>query len=189
MARRLTADDKLMMELQEKMTNLDIESWLEHDFLSTEWWLQLAMFAVPWLIFTRLARRERLPELALYGSWVLILAETLDHIGFELGLWYYPTELAPLFPRFEEVNLSALPVIYMLVYQYFSTWKRFTIAITVTAVIFTLAAEPALVWLGLYTPLHWKPYYGVPIYVAIGVVLKWLVGKVFALAGRTGGTR
>lgn len=188
MARELTPDDKLMMALQEKMTRLDIETWLEHDFLSTEWWLQLAMFIIPWLFFIRLAKRERLPELVLYGSWVLILAETLDHIGYEVGLWYYPTELAPLFPRFEEVNLSALPVIYMLVYQYFPSWKRFTVAITVTAVIFTLAAEPALVSLGLYTLLLWKPYYGLPIYIAIGLVLKWFVQKVFALAGRKAGT-
>ncbi len=178
-----------MLELQEKMTKLDIESWLDHDFLSIEWLLQLAIFVIPWLVFIRLAKREQLPELALYGSWVLILAETLDHIGYELGLWYYPTELAPLFPRFEEVNLSALPVIYMLVYQYFPSWKRFTVALIVIAVIFTLAAEPALVWLGLYTPLHWKPYYGLPIYVAIGVVLKWLVAKVLGLAGRSTGTR
>ncbi|MDT8900579.1 CBO0543 family protein [Anaeroselena agilis] len=179
-ARGLTQDDKLMMELQEKMTDLDIKSWLEQDFLSAGWWIQLAMFIVPWIIFARLAKRDRLPELALYGSWVLIAAETLDHIGYELGVWYYPTELAPLFPRFEEVNLSALPVIYMLVYQYFPAWKRFVAVLFVVAVLFTLAAEPALIWLGLYTPLHWKPYYGLPIYVAIGVVLKWLVGKVFA---------
>lgn len=184
MARELTSDDKLMMALQEKMTRLDIESWLDHDFLSTEWWLQLVIFIIPWLFFIRLARRDRLPELALYGSWVLILAETLDHIGYELGLWYYPTELAPLFPRFEEVNLSALPVIYMLVYQYFPSWMRFTVAISITAVIFTLAAEPALIGLGLYNLLHWKPYYGLPIYIAIGLLLKWLVDKVFKVAGR-----
>jgi hypothetical protein len=176
-----------MLELQEKMTDLDIASWLEHDFLSPEWWLQLAMFIIPWLIFARLAKREQLPELALYGSWVLILAESLDHIGYELGFWYYPAELAPLFPRFEEVNLSALPVIYMLVYQYFPAWKQFAIAITVTAVLFTLAAEPALVGLGLYVPLHWKFYYGLPIYVVIGILLKWFVAQLFRLAGRRAG--
>ncbi len=184
MAKNLSPDDKLMIELQEKMTRLDIQSWLEHDFLSTEWWIQLVMFVIPWLVFVRLAKREQLPELVLYGSWVMILAEALDHIGYELGYWFYPTEIAPLFPRFEEVNLSALPVIYMLVYQYFPSWKRFTIAITVTAVIFTLAAEPALIHLGLYTPLTWKPYYGLPIYIAIGLALKWLVEKTFRLAGR-----
>jgi hypothetical protein len=173
-----------MLELQEKMTRVDIESWLDHDFLSTEWWLQLVMFILPWFVFWRFAKREKLPELALYGSWVLVLAESLDHVGYELGFWFYPAELAPLFPRFEEVNLSALPVIYMLIYQYFPTWKGFTAAITVMALIFTLAAEPALIALGLYTPLHWKPYYGLPIYIAIGLMLKWLVDKVFALAGR-----
>lgn len=115
---------------------------------------------------------------------MLVLAESLDHVGYELGFWFYPTELAPLFPRFEEVNLSALPVIYMLIYQYFPTWKGFTTAITVMAAIFTMAAEPALVALGLYTPLHWKPYYGLPVYIAIGLTLKWLVNKVFAQAGR-----
>lgn len=184
MAKELTPDDRLMLELQEKTTRLDIESWLDRDFLSPEWWLQLALFIIPWLVFARWAKRERLPQLALFGSWVVVLAEALDHLGYELGLWYYPVELAPLFPRFEEVNLSALPVIYMFVYQYFPTWGRFIAAITVMAVVFTLGAEPALIELGLYTPLRWKPYYGAPIYIAIGLILKWLVDKVFALAAR-----
>ena len=116
MARELTPDDKLMLELQEKTTRLDIESWLDDDFLSTEWWIQVVLLVIPWLVFARLAKRDRLPELALYGSWVLVIAEALDHLGYELGLWYYPVELAPLFPRFEEVNMSALPVIYMLLF-------------------------------------------------------------------------
>lgn len=184
MVRELTPDDKLMLELQEKMTRLDIESWLNNDFLSTEWWIQVVLLVIPWLVFARLAKRDRLPEMALYGSWVLVIAEALDHLGYELGLWYYPVELAPLFPRFEEVNMSALPVIYMLLFQYYRPWGKFAAALTVMAVVFTLAAEPALVGLGLYMPLRWEPYYGLPIYIAIGLFLRWLVEKVFALAAR-----
>ncbi|GEM_PF-4777654 len=47
MARELTPDDKLMLELQEKTTRLDIESWLDDDFLSTEWWIQVVLLVIP----------------------------------------------------------------------------------------------------------------------------------------------
>lgn len=167
------------------MTQTDIRSWLNHDYLSLQWFILLAIFIVPWLLFYKLARREKLPELLLFGSWVAICSEILDHLGFELGLWFYPIELAPLFPRFEEVNLSTLPVAYMLIYQYFPSWKGFAVAMLAMAALFTLVAEPALVWLGLYMPLKWKMFYGLPIYAAIGLGLKWLVHKVYAGTNQT----
>ena len=186
MKHELTPDDKLMMELQRRMGEVDIRSFWTHDYLSLQWLILLAAFILPWLIFYKLARRQQLPELLLFGTWVALISELLDHIGFELGLWFYPVELAPLFPRFEEVNLSTLPVAYMLIYQYFPAWKGYTVAIAVMAALFTMVAEPALAYLGLYLPLRWEYYYGVPIYIAIGLFIKWLVGRVYAAAGRQG---
>jgi hypothetical protein len=176
-----TANEK-MKQLVSQMTELDIQSWLAFDVFSGEWWLQLVMFSIPWLIFFKLADRRRLPELLLLGTWALIVAETLDHIGFELGLWYYPVELLPLFPRFEEVNLATLPVTYMLIYQYYPQWGRYLTALTVMSALFVGLAEPALVRLGLYEPITWEFYYGFPIYILIGLALKYLVQKTYSIA-------
>jgi len=35
-------------------------------------------------------------------------------------------------------------------------------------------------------PLRWEPYYGLPIYIVIGLFLRWLVEKVSALAAGRG---
>lgn len=159
-----------------------MEEWLNYDLFTWEWWLLVAVFILPWILFIKLVKKKYLPQTILYGTFIVIISESFDHIGYELGLWTYTVEILPLFPRFEEVNFSVLPVTYMLLYQYFPDWKPFTISLVIAAAAFTFIAEPALMSLGLYEVLNWKPAYGFPIYVSIGLFVKWLVQTIYAIA-------
>jgi hypothetical protein len=175
-----------MIQLHQELSRLDIEDWLTYDLFSKEWWIIIFSFFTPWVIFVKLVKRDRLPELVLFNLCILIICETLDHLGYELGLWFYPVEMLPLFPRFEEVNLSALPVTYTLIYQYYSDWKRYSIALVIMSSIFVFLAEPVLIKMNLYQPLHWNPVYGFPVYIAIGLVVKWFVQALYSAALKSG---
>lgn len=171
-----------VLELTLEITQLDLYEWRYLDLFTWRWWLLLITLILPWIIFIKRVEKKHLPETLLFGLLVTIISETFDHIGYELGMWTYQVEVFPLFPRFEEVNFSTLPVTYMLIFQSYKDWKKYFQAITIAAAIFTWIAEPALIWLDLYTPLKWVISYGFPIYVAIGLFCKWAVEKIHAVA-------
>ena len=174
------------LELTLELTRLNLYGWQHFDLFTWQWWLLVTVFIIPWIFFVKMVDKTQLPETLLLGSWVLIISESFDHIGYELGMWIYLVEIFPLFPRFEEVNFSALPVTYMLIYQKFPDWKRFTFAIAIAAGIFTWICEPILIWLDLYNPIKWNINYGFPIYIAIGLCTKWGTQTVCNLAKSKG---
>lgn len=171
-----------ILELTMEITRLDIYEWRYLDLFTWQWWLLLTIFILPWIVFIKRVDRKQLPKTMLLGLIVMIISETFDHIGYELGLWTYLVEIFPLFPRFEEVNFSTLPVAYMLIFQSYKDWKTYAKAIAITAGIFTWIAEPILIWLNLYAPLKWVPSYGFPIYLFIGLFSKWIIEKVYEIA-------
>jgi hypothetical protein len=171
-----------VLELTLEISRLDIYEWRYLDLFTWQWWLLLIVLILPWIVFIKMVDKRSLPETLLFGSWVMIISETFDHIGYELGMWTYSVEVFPLFPRFEEVNFSVLPVTYMLIYQTHRDWKKYVQVIAIAAGIFTWICEPILIWLELYVPLTWIPAYGFPIYVAIGVITKWGTQKIYRLA-------
>ncbi|RYD03459.1 hypothetical protein N752_19970 [Desulforamulus aquiferis] len=93
----------------------------------------------------------------------------------EFDLWDYKYQLVPLFDIFITYDMSIMPVIYMAIYQKFDKWKSFIIANTIVAAIFAFISEPLLVWLDFYLLLKWKYIYSFPIYIAIAIVLKWVM--------------
>lgn len=76
-----------------------------------------------------------------------------------------------------EVDLGFLPVIYMLIYQYFPDWIKFTIAISITAVIIAFMGEPLAIRLDIYEMNNWKHIYSFPLYIALGLI-KMILKKI-----------
>jgi hypothetical protein len=107
----------------------------------------------------------------------MYLATMLDATGTELKLWGYSYKEVPLYNRLMAVNTGALPVIYMLVYQYATNWKRFIVVSTIAAAAFSFIFEPFFQWLGIYNTYHWKSIYSFPIYILLGVLIKGLIEK------------
>jgi len=70
-----------------------------------------------------------------------------------------------------------MPIFYMIIYQYFTKWKTFLIAITIMAFIFAFILEPLTAWLGIYKLYHWKYWYSFLPYILIGIVIKFLIDK------------
>lgn len=157
------------------------ENWLNHDLFSWQWFLLVFVTIAAWVIFWKLADKRRLDELLLYGMIIMAITINLDEIGTELLLWTYPIKIMPLFPRMIAVDHAAVPVIYTLVYQYFDTWKGFTWAMLGVAASFSFIAEPMLELMDLYAVDNWKHYYGIPIYVLMAVMSRYIVKKVYQI--------
>ena len=158
-----------------------IDNWLDTDFNTSAWWFLLVLFIISLAVWWRLVDKSRLLELSFYGFVVMTVSIWLDQVGYELGLWYYPVDLLPVFPPSTTIDYVMIPVIYALVYQYCRSWKSFLIATVLMAGVFSFVLEPLMSKFGMYVVVNWSSYYSFPIYIAIAVVMKAIVGKMKAI--------
>ena len=158
-----------------------IDNWLDTDFNTLSWWFEVALAIVCLFVWWKLVDKERLLELSFYGFSIMTVSIWLDQVGYELGVWYYPVDLIPVFPPSTAIDYIMLPVIYALVYQYYSPWKSFLIATFLMSGIFSFILEPLLEKFGFYVPVEWMTYYSFPIYISIGILMKMTIEKIKAI--------
>ncbi len=164
---------------QLELTNARVAEWLQSEAFRLKWWILLGLFFITVFIMWKKADKTRLVELTIYSAIIVIFIIVLDELGEELTLWVYPVDIIPLFPPITAVDITCMPLVYMLIYQYFGTWGKFLIATLIMSTVFCFVFEPIFVWGGIYTMLKWKSYYGLPLYFAIAVVAKWGVGVIY----------
>jgi hypothetical protein len=163
---------------QQKMTDLRIDYFFQEVLFSFQWWFLIAMTIVSWVTWWKLVDRERLKTILLCGLLIMVLTIVFDDIGLTMSLWTYPYQVILFMSRMNAVDMAILPVAYMLIFQFYPRWKSYTIAIFLFALFAAFIAEPLFAALGMYIKLKWQYAYSVPIYVAMGVFVKWLINKV-----------
>lgn len=170
------SDEQIAYTLKH-LTYARIDNWIDTDFNTLGWWLQIALLVITLLVWWKLVDKKRLVELTFYGFAIMTVSIWLDEAGYELGLWYYPIDLIPVFPPSTAIDYVMLPAIYALVYQYCSSWRSFIIGTSILAGLFSFILEPLLVKFGFYVPICWNYYYSFPAYIAIGILMRITVEK------------
>ncbi|HEU4964226.1 MAG TPA: CBO0543 family protein [Bacilli bacterium] len=166
-----------VIKAHEQLTATNIAYWTHNTFLTYQWWILVGVLVIPWVIWYFVHDKSRNPELVPKAFLVMIIASLMDSMGTELHAWGYPHELLPLLPRALAFDLGLLPVMYMLLCQYFVTIKRFLIATLVMALFLAFVGEPITIALKVYKPFFWRPYYSFPIYFLLAVVMRWITAK------------
>jgi len=174
-----------LAEMMRLVSQARIEHWLGKDFGSWRWWVLLALLIVPWYIWYRLVDKKRIVEFVLFGLILMGFTVTLDELGFVLSLWNYPVDVIPIFPRLTSIDYTVVPIIYMLTYQYFSTWKSFFWALVVISSVFSFVVEPIIVYLGFYVLIKWLYLYSLIVYIVMGLLSLWIARTLFDIARRS----
>ena len=169
---------------QWELTQARINEWLQSEVFRYKWWILLALFFITTFLLWKKADKTRFVELSIYTAIVVIFVIVLDELGEELTLWVYPVDIIPLFPPISAVDISCMPLVYMVIYQRFGTWGKFLIATLIMSTVFCFVFEPVFVWGGIYTMITWKSYYGFPIYIGIAVAAKWMVNGIYKVKER-----
>ncbi|OIJ22432.1 hypothetical protein BKP45_07300 [Anaerobacillus alkalidiazotrophicus] len=170
-----------IVNLREILKETNVQYWLNENLFTFPWWFLLITMILFWVIWWIIVDKSKLMEILLYGIMATVIVILLDVIGVSLMLWGYPNMLTPLIPPIFAIDVGHLPVLYMALYQYFPSWKSFLAAMIIAAFVFAFIFEPFTVWLGIYELNNWKYIYSFPIYILIGVFLKWLLIKVKCL--------
>jgi hypothetical protein len=170
----------VIRNIEDKLDEMKEQYWIHHDLFTIQWWLLLVIFILPWIVWWRYVDKNRLKEILLFGSILMLLIGLMDDLGVNLHLWSYPYKLVQILPRLVTVDYGVLVIAHMTLYQFFNKWKSFFIANIIMAAIFTFICEPLTVWVGIYELDNWKYIYSFPIYIAKAVFVKWFIQlKVF----------
>lgn len=85
---------------------------VKDEFITTwQWWIGLALFIIPWLVWIKYRKKDSTGRLLLAGLLIIILSLTIDLAALSLGLWSYPLIIIPLAPfLFLPYHFSLAPV-------------------------------------------------------------------------------
>lgn len=150
--------------------------WEEKMFLEWHWWINLALAALPWIVWAKVRKKESTYRLLLGGFIVLILSSFLDFVGILAGLWGYNYKIAPMIPPYIPWDFTLLPVTAMLFFQYKSNINTY-IKAAVFSALASFIVQPFFTWMGLYNPQNWKHYYSFPIIFVIYLIGNWFVTR------------
>jgi len=165
---------QMIYDTDQHLTQLRVEKWLNLDLFSWQWWILVVLLILPWLIWWKYADKKRLPEIFIVGLMVLILSSYMDAILSELSLWNYHYWVIPYWPRLISADFSFIPVCFMLVYQKYRTWPSYLAANAVLAFLLAVPTEMILVWADIFQMNLWRSYYGIPIFFAMGILVRLL---------------
>ena len=171
--------------VQWQLTSVRFDEWFKGDLFRLRWWALLFIFLFCSFAWWKLIDKSKFNEIMIYASLVSIMILVLDELGEEMTLWYYPTDIFPLFPPMQAINLVCLPFVYSMMFQYFKTWKSFIIASIIMSVISCFVLEPLFVWGGIYQTISWKSYYGLPLYFFIAISARAAVLKILSIERRS----
>lgn len=155
----------------------DINHWLNYEVLTWNWWILVAFIIIPLIMFIKFIDRNRLLEILLFGTLVIIPTSMLDAIGNDLKFWVYPVQFLPITPRALAFDIFMVGVTFMLLYQYFIKWHSYLIALLLTALCFAFVGEPVSKALNLVYYIKWKYYYSFFYYIVLGIVVRAIVNK------------
>jgi len=174
--------DEQAVEMTKQVTQAQIEFWRHETLFHWQFWFLLVLLIIPWFIWYKLSDKKRFVSLGIFLLLYMILAITFDEVFTALSLRYYPHKLIPLLTRLTATDYSVVPILFTLAYQWFVPWKRFFGAITVMTMFISFVGEPLFKLLGLYVLIKWKYYYGFPVLLAMGLLSKWIVDTIMAVA-------
>jgi hypothetical protein len=172
----------IMNDLQREYAQLAIENWLTDGLFTWTWWFLISATVIPWLIFFYLLDRSRALSIWLFGLMQILITTFTDDLGSELNIWVYPIKFVPVSLIAMPFDFSIIPVFFMLVYQYFKTWRTFSMALFGVSLIFSFVGEPLSVWVGAVSYHGWKYYHSFIFYIFSGMFAraftqKWIIAE------------
>ncbi|MZQ86364.1 hypothetical protein GQF01_30105 [Paenibacillus sp. 5J-6] len=162
-------------ELNVKESRLELDYWLQHDVFSFQWWIIVIINVLFVALLLILMDRKRTLSTVLTFMTGFIIVGAVDQVGKFFDLWRYPHQLIPFTENLNAVDFFVIPSIFAYMYQKFSTWKSFLIAIVVASLVISYVGEPIFVSLDMYELVRWSYWKSFFVLVGIAILMKGVV--------------
>lgn len=100
-------------------------------------------------------RQKRLFEILAYGLLWAAMATWLDILGTSNGMWEYPFKLSYRVSCLLPADVSVIPVLYMLLYQYGERWRTFLLGSVMVSTLISNIFEPLFLKMNMLNLITW----------------------------------
>lgn len=158
---------EMIYQARAALHELILTKWLEEDVFSPRWWSMVILVALSYWVCFKLFDKRRMSKLFLFGSLLTVGASVYETVGINFLLWVCATPIFPIIPCLFVPYLTILPVYYMLIFQYTTTWKQFSLWNLIAVSIFSLVLIPSFVYFKIVRLDNWHAVYHMPMLFAI----------------------
>ena len=162
------------------------EYWQQYSDWSTwEFWVNLGFLVVPLILLYILIDKKKALLLGFFGYNVHVWFTYIDAFGGSKALWFYPYKVLPILPVNFALDVSLIPVVYMLVYQWtLNHGKNYYLYITGLCLILSFIFKPLMTTFGFFKLNEGANYFHLFLgYLLIAIISK-LITNIFIFMER-----
>lgn len=163
-------------ELGRLSANVSYQHWITEELFSFGWLVSVGALIVAYGIWLILVDKSRIKDLLLLGSLCAVAFAVIDTVlvGF-LGLWSFKIRLFPFQPPLFIVGLTMGPIMYMLVFQYTSSWRNFFLWNGIGCAVIVFGVLPVYSLLGIFQLYKWNWVFHYLLFFSVGTVARGLL--------------
>ena len=125
------------------------QHWISKEVFSFAWYFNIAFLLILYVVWIKLVDKKQLRNFLLFGSFIAVTAIFIDIIAITTGLWEYKVRLFPISPAPFPFDFTVVPILYMFVLQYTSSWRSYLIGSLLASGVFSFIVTPIYVYLGI----------------------------------------
>jgi hypothetical protein len=171
--------DKSLYNLRMQYWQESYKHWVSEEIFSFTWFFNLTFLIILYIVWIKIVDKNRLRELLLFGSLLAVASMLIDVIAVTIGLWEYKVSLFPLSPAPFPFDLTVVPILYMIVMQYTSSWRAYLIGASIAAAIFSFVIVGTYLLLDIKVFYKFNLFYMFALTLIVTVIMKaiynWIV--------------
>jgi len=152
------------------------QQWVAKELFSVGWFVMVGVLIVTYAIWLKLVDKRRLRDLLLLGS-LCAVGFSIGDI-FLIGNWGvadYNIALGPGRPPIFVLSLTVGPILFMLIEQYSSSWKKYFLWAGIGSAAAAFGLMPLYVFLGIIQFYKWNYVYQFIYLLTAGIIARALL--------------
>ncbi len=165
---------KSLYDLQIELWKLSYQRWSTQELFSLPWFFNIAFLLILYVIWIKLLDKRRIREILLFGSLIAVSATFIDIAAVTTGLWEYKVRLLPISPAPFPFDYTVVPILYMFVLQYTSSWFNYLIGSLVASALFSFVISPVYVLFGIKEYHNFNYFYLFILVFVVTTIVKFV---------------
>lgn len=181
--------DKSLYSIRMEYWQESYNHWLTQEIFTFPWFFNIVFLLVLYVIWIKIVDKSRLRELLLYGALLSVASVLVDLIAVTIGLWEYNISLFPLSPAPFPFDFTVLPILYMIVLQYTSSWRNYFIGSLLAAFVFSFIIEGVYIWLEIKILHKFNLFYMFGLVLLVTTILKVIYNWIVSIETKDSGNQ
>jgi len=174
-------EDKMVYETSRLLAYQTYQHWVSKELFSFGWFLEIIVLTIVYIIWLKLVDKSNLRNLLLLGALASVGFIIADLVLFNnLGLIEFKIGIFPMIAQIFIVTITIVPILFMLVQQYTSSWKGYLLWASIGAAIISFGLGPIYTTVGIIQLHNWNFFYQFLLMLTGGILsraaLLWVIG-------------